>query len=59
MKNHSFTQIFKEDVEVVQWKAEVVFAELLTVIEGARYPYRRGATHMGHAMHMIAPASDN
>ena len=56
MKNHSFAQIFKAEVEVVQWRAEDVFAELLTGFGGARYPHSRRDTHIRGATHITPTA---
>ena len=49
-------KIRKAEVEFVKWRAEDVFAELLTGFEGARYPYRRRATHIRCATHITPTA---
>ena len=56
MENHPFPPILKAEVEFVKWRAEDVFCRAVDWIEGARYPYRRRATHIRGATHIASPA---
>ena len=56
MENHPFPPILKAEVEFVKWRAEDMFAELLTGFGGARYPKIRRATHIRGATHIASPS---